>query len=252
MGLSGRRVVVTRRPEQAGKLASALRDAGAEVIELPTIRIEGPESWDAVDASIRLLAGGSFEWVGFTSANAVQRFCDRSATPEELFRDVKVAAVGPATTEALTERGIKVDLQPESYTGIAMAGALGPGTGRILLPRAADVPPDMVERLRAAGWETHEVAVYRTLPAEPAGPAYERVAGGDFDVVTFASASAVKGFLGMGVDIATLGLSSGTRQDRTVACIGPITAEACAAGGLRVDIVATDHSVEGLIEALNR
>lgn len=252
MGLDGRRVVVTRRPEQAGRLAEALRGVGAEVIELPTIRIEPPESWADVDASIRMLAAGEFEWVAFTSANAVQWFFSRlGCMPADALGRTKVAAVGPATRAALEDAGVQVALVPESYTGVAMAHALGPGTGTILLPRAADVPPDMVEQLTAAGWKTHEVAVYRTLPAAPEGEAYERVERGDFDVVTFASASAVKGFLGMGFDIAALGLGPSDPPQRLVACIGPITAEACTQGGLRVDVTAAEHSVEGLVLALS-
>lgn len=251
MGLDGRRVVVTRRPEQAGRLSAALRAANADVIELPTIRIEPPRSWTEVDDSIRKLASGSFDWVAFTSVNAVERFLSRlGCMPADAFGSTKVAAVGPATGEVLEANGINVDLVPDSYTGVSMARALGEGSGTILLPRAADVPPDMVEQLQAAGWKTHEVAVYRTLPAEPEGPAYEEVAAGYFDIVTFASASAVKGFLGMGFDIGGLGLRPQDTPRRLVACIGPITAETCTQGGLRVDVIATEHTVEGFVTAL--
>ncbi|MFP5299038.1 MAG: uroporphyrinogen-III synthase, partial [Actinomycetota bacterium] len=124
MGLDGRRVVVTRRPEQAGRLSAALGAAGADVIELPTIRIEPPESWTEVDGSIRMMTSGSFDWVAFTSANAVEKFLSRlGCMPEEAFVSTKVAAVGPATRASLEAKGIGVDLVPDSYTGLSLARA---------------------------------------------------------------------------------------------------------------------------------
>lgn len=251
MSLAGKRVVVTRQPGRAGSLSDLLRAEGAEVIELPTIFIEPPASWEAVDDSIRRLASGDFRWVAFTSVNAVEKFFSRlGRMPGDAFGSTKVAAVGATTAAALSERGIEADVVPESFTGTALAEALGSGDGTILLPRAQDVPPDMVEVLRANGWDTCEVAAYRTVPATPDGPAADAVRAGEFDIVTFTSASTVKGFVGMMGAPSALGLGTADAPERLVACIGPITAAECAAGGMRVDVVASEHTATGLVAAL--
>jgi uroporphyrinogen III methyltransferase/synthase len=244
LGLDGRRVVVTRSTQQSGGLAGLLRERGAEVIEMPTIAIEPPESWTEVDDAVRRLAQGEFEWVTFTSANAVERFFSRlGCMPAEVFSKTKVAAVGSATGALLNERGVGVDLVPDTYTAVDVARALGPGSGSVLLPRAADVPPDMARALQEAGWQTHEVAAYRTVPADRSDLADNVVTGG-FDIITFTSASTVGGFIGMFSDAAAL------LTDKIVACIGPVTAEACRAAGLKVDVEATEHTASGLVDAL--
>jgi uroporphyrinogen III methyltransferase/synthase len=250
MELTGKRVVVTRNPEQAGSLQVLLEESGASVVFLPTISIEPPPSWDAVDDSIRQLATGEFEWVAFTSRNGAERFFSRlGCMPGEVFTQTKVAAVGSTTAAYLREHGVGVDLVPESYSAKALAEALGRGTGRVLLPRAADVPPDMELQLTANGWKTHEVAAYRTVPATAEGAAAEQVRSGSFDIVTFTSASTVRGFAGM-MDLAALGLRPADPPTRVVACIGPVTASECELQGLRADVVADEHTAAGLIHAL--
>lgn len=251
MELAGKRVVVTRSRGGKGRLSDLLAERGAEVITLPTIAIEPPQSWGPVDDAIRMLAQGSFEWVAFTSVNAVEKFCSRlGCMPGEVFRSTKVAAVGSATGEALAERSIKVELVPQDFTAEALAAALGEGEGSILLPRAEEVPPVMVDVLRGAGWKPHEVAAYRTVPAPAQGEAFDRVATGDFDIVTFTSASTVRGFAGLSLNLDRLGLIEGAGGDRTVACIGPVTAAECSARSIRVDVVAGEHTARGLVDAL--
>ncbi len=244
MGLDGARVVVTRSTEQSGKLSTLLRDRGAEVIEVPTIAIEPPESWADVDDAVRRLFQGEFEWVAFTSTNAVQRFFSRlGCMPAEVFTKTKVAAVGSATRALLNEHGVGVDLVPESFTAVALARSLGKGSGSVLLPRAADVPEDMGRALQAAGWKPHEVATYRTVPAERGAQA-DIVASGEFDIITFTSASTVRGFTGMFPD------APAVVDGKIVACIGPVTAEACREAGLAVDVEAAEHTAQGLVDAL--
>jgi uroporphyrinogen-III synthase len=248
--LNGRTIVVTRSRKQAETFARALERAGARVVALPTIETVDPESWDAVDDSIRLLAEGAFDCVAFTSANGVEGFFKRlRRLPSEVFRDVRVAAVGVATARAVEAAGVMVDLVPESYTAGALAAALGGGGGSILLPRAADVPPELVDVLVAGGWDVHEVAVYRTIPASDEDPAVEIVRAGKYDAVTFTSASTVKGFVGMLGVPPELQASAGS-PEHLVACIGPVTAKVCSDLGLRVDVVAEEHTSPGLIEAL--
>lgn len=244
MGLDGARVVVTRSTQQSGKLSTLLRERGAEVIEVPTIAIEPPDSWAGVDDAVRRLFQGEFEWVAFTSANAVQRFFSRlGCMPAEVFTKTKVAAVGSATRALLNEHGVGVDLVPDSFTAVAIAQSLGEGSGTVLLPRAAEVPEDMALALQAAGWKTHEVAAYRTVPAER-GEQADIVASGEFDIITFTSASTVAGFTGMFPD------APAVVEGKIVACIGPVTASACRDAGLTVDVEASEHTAEGLVDAL--
>lgn len=243
MELTDLRVVVTRQPGKAATLTGALEERGARVIELPTITIEPPESWTEVDSSIRSLFAGEFEWVAFTSANAVERYFSRlGCMPGEVFTKTKVAAVGTSTRAALEEGGISVDLVPDNYTAAALAQALGPGAGKVLLPRAAEVPPDMERELTAGGWTPHHVTTYRTVPARAEGETAEAVGRGEFDVVTFTSASTARGFAGMFDPLPLTG--------KKVACIGPVTTAACRELGITVDIEAEEHTIDGLVHAL--
>ena len=248
--LAGRTIVVTRRRDQAETFARTLERVGAKVIALPTIEVVDPESWDAVDESIKRLAAGGFDWVAFTSVNGVERFFKRLPyMPADVIKDSRVAAVGVATERSLESAGVSVDLVPESYTAESLAAALGHGDGSILLPRAADVPPELVEGLTANGWDVHEVAVYKTIPASDEDPGADAIRAGRYDAVTFTSASTVKGFVGMlGVPPELEATSEAT--DHLVICIGPVTAKACSDLGLRVDVVSEEHTSPGLVDAL--
>jgi uroporphyrinogen-III synthase len=261
--LTGLRIVVTRARRQAGSLAEHLEELGAEVIEMPVIEIAGPDSWAELDQSIRLLAEGFFRWVIFTSGNGVEKTFERIAHASldaRAFGRSKVAAVGSTTAALLAQRGIRADLVPPKFTAAAVAEAMGRGSGRILLPRVQDAPADVVEALSANGWSVREVPAYRNLPASNDTPGASAVATRRFDVVTFTSASTVRNFLAVAGTPETLGLetrpvasASGQEQrggNRAVACIGPVTAAAASEAGLRVDVVAEEHSVPGLVRAL--
>jgi uroporphyrinogen III methyltransferase/synthase len=237
-------VVVTRGRGQAGSLTTALQRLGAGVIEMPVIEIADPTSWDELDQAIRLLAEGFFKWAIFTSANAVHKVFERlhrADLDSRAFGRSKVAAVGNATAGLLTRRGIRPDLVPPQFTGAAVAEALGRGSGRVFLPRAEGAPRELVEALTANGWSVREVAAYRNVPAgdDSAYPAAV-VREGRFDVVTFTSASTVRNFVAI----------AGTEVRGHVACIGPVTADAARDAGLRVDVVAEEHTVPGLVRAL--
>ena len=248
--LKGRTIVITRSRKQAETFARTLERVGAKVVALPTIEIVDPESWSDVDDSIRRLAEGKFDWVAFTSANGVERFFARlGGVPSEAFRQARVAAVGAATQRAIEAVGLTVDLVPGSHTAETLAEELGDGGGSILLPRAADVPGEMVEILSGNGWDVCEVAVYRTVAASDEDPAVDAIRKGRYDAVTFTSASTVKGFVGiLGVPEE---LSAATEPSKQlVACIGPVTAKACSDLGMRVDVVAEEHSSPGLVDAL--
>lgn len=242
--LFGLRVVVTRGRGQAGSLTAALEAHGAAVVEMPVIAIADPESWDDLDQSLRLLVEGFFKWVVFTSANAVDKVFERidhAGLDSRALGRVKVAAVGSMTAGILEARGIRADLVPPEFTGAAVAAALGRGSGRVLLPRVEGAPGDLVEALSGAGWTVRQVTAYRNLPASGDSLGAAVVASGRFDVVTFTSASTVRNFLA---------IAGSPPETGHVACIGPVTAEAARSAGLRVDVVAEEHTVPGLVAAL--
>ena len=215
------------------------------VVDLPTIEITAPESWKPLDEALSRLE--DFDWVAFNSANAVEAFMARPGAPHADALP-QVAAVGEATSAALERHGRRADLLPRRSEALAVAEELGSGSGqRILIPRAADVPPTMSEALRDAGWEVVEVPAYRTITASPDEVMKARVRDGSFDAVTFTSGSTVRGF----VELVGLldGLTPGG-SGPVVACIGPRTAAVARDAGLRVDVVAGEQSARGLVDAL--
>ena len=240
--LFGRRVLVTRPAHQSQPLVRALRDAGADALELPAIEIAEPPSFEDLDAAIDRLAVGDYAWVFFASANAVDRFFARleGRYDARAFGGTRVAAVGPSTERRLRARGIVADLVPETFTGTAAAGALGAGNGVILMPRPADAPDDAVAELESLGWVVDRPVVYETVQLMPAAIRTEA-----YDAVTFASPSAVAGFVrAFGVVERQLGFK--------VICIGPSTAKKAVELGLEVDEVADPHTTAGLVQAVVR
>lgn len=253
-GLAGRRVIVTRARRQAAGLTARLEELGATVIHLPTISIVAPDSWAQADAAALRLADGDYAWVAFTSLNGVTSFLDRlGELALTIPQATKVAAVGRATARALEGRGVRTDLIPPRFTAMDLARELGRGAGRLLTPRAAGASKDMPRALRRAGWAVDEAAVYRTIPAPGDTPAVQTARAGKFDVVTFSSASTVRYFVNVVGSPADLGLDGAAAQmkgKKVVACIGPVTAEAALSLGVRVDLVAPQHTADGLVAAL--
>ena len=253
------RVVVTRPRHQADVLGRAFEERGAKVVYFPTVEIQDPPSWEHLDLSIRKLAEGLYSWVVFTSSNGVERFFQRLDLAEldaRAFGRTRVAAVGSMTARVLREHGIRADFVPGSFTGEALAETMGRGLGRVLIPRAEVAPHDMVEILESAGFIPEEVVAYRTVVASRRTLEAKDIAAGGFDLVTFLSGSAATGFVGVfgPPTVLDLGPSDGSDDSdgppRTVAAIGPKTAEVAADLGFRVDVVAPDHTAEGLIEAV--
>ncbi len=240
--LFGRSILITRPEGEGGGLRSALHATGAEAVEVPLIAVV-----DAVDegAALRRAAKSlaTYDWVIVTSANGARRLLD--AVPDaRAFGGARVAAIGTATAAALRSGNIEADLVPDRYVAEALAEAFPPppaGGGRVLLARAAvarDVVPDA---LHEAGWSVDVVDAYRTVPSIIDDDA--RAAVDAADVITFTSSSTVDSFVSaFGVDA----------TPPVVACIGPVTASTAAGHGMRVDVVATIHTVEGLVEELVR
>ena len=248
--LSGKRVLITRPAQQAGELAARLREAGAEPVVAPTIEIAAPADLDAARAAVA--RARAYDWIVFTSRNAVEAFFERLAELRDsgLSDDASalggahVAAIGPKTAEALASRAIRVDLIPTEFVNEAVAEALLARTSpaeRVLLYRAQDARDVLPDSLREHGRVVDVVTAYQTrFVDDPAltGKA-ERC-----DIVTFTSSSAVTGFL-RNVPDAAHALSS-----KTVAAIGPITAQTARDAGIRVDVVAEEFTTEGLVRAL--
>jgi len=252
--LAGRSVVVTRTAEQSRALSAPLEALGATVIAFPVIATVEPDSWVATDAAIEQL--GTYDWVVFTSANAVRCFLERVAArgldPVAALADVDVAVVGTATARALAERGVEADLVPEDFraeglvTEFARLGA-GPGT-RVLVPRALEAREILPDTLRARGATVDVVPVYRTVQAQPDPRVLARFVAGDIDAVTFTSPSTFRHFralIGAGGQDADTVLRS-----VAIASIGPVTSEAVQAAGHRVAIEPAEYTVEGLVAAL--
>jgi uroporphyrinogen III methyltransferase/synthase len=235
--LFGRRIVVTRARDQASSAAARLRELGADAVELPTIAIADPADGGA---ALRAAAGrlAAFDWVVFTSANAVDRTL-ALVRDARAFGAAQVAAVGPATADALARHGVVADLVPDRFVAEGLLAVWPAGPGRVLLPRAAVARDVLPDGLRARGWDVEVVDAYRTVAAQPSED--ERAAAAGADAVMFSSSSTVANFMAMGIPVPPV-----------VACIGPVTARAAEAAGLRVDAVADESTVESLVGALAR
>ncbi|MBV9042509.1 MAG: uroporphyrinogen-III C-methyltransferase [Acidimicrobiia bacterium] len=237
--LFGRRVVVTRAREQASELVDLLQRLGAQAIELPAITIGEPDDGGAgLWESASSLRRGDFEWIVFTSANSVDRFCALLRDARD-FGTTKVAAIGPGTGAALARFGIEADLVPDRFVAESLVEAFPSGEGRLLLPRAAVARDVLVDGLGAKGWAVTVVEAYRTRPAEPSPSTLAEARKAD--AITFTSSSTVTNFLQV---------AGADAVPPVVVCIGPITAATARDAGLTVDVVAEEHTIDGVVDAL--
>jgi uroporphyrinogen III methyltransferase/synthase len=247
--LFGRTVLVTRARAQASQLTEKLEALGARVVELPAIRLQPPaEGFAMIDLAIKEL--DSYDWLIFTSTNGVSRFFERLYKAGRDTRAVrqKVAAIGSATAAKLREHGIIADAVPQEYRaeGIikALQGKLQPGE-RILIPRAKEAREILPDALREMGAVVNIAPVYETVAAEIDGGALaQRLAAGEFDIVTFTSSSTVKNLVQILGGTAAL-------QQTSAACIGPVTAETCRQQGLEPALVAGEYTLDGLVKAIS-
>lgn len=249
--LSGRRILITRRPEQTGKLASGLAALGASVIEIPTLELAPPEDPAPLDRALARLH--RYDWLVFTSANAVRavgrRLLALGLDPSPVGRALPVASVGAATSAALREQfpGAEVSLQPAAgFRGEALVELFdirGCAGQSLLLPMSDRARDSLTRGLAALGAQVEGVVAYRTVT--PEGLADRLAAGlrGGVDLVVFASPSAVEAFLA----------ASGVKgRGLPAAVIGPVTEEAARAGGLDVRVVAVPSTAEGLLSAVEK
>ena len=241
--LFGVGVLVTRAAEQAGSLAVDLRQLGAAVYEQPVIAVEQVDGPDPAGALARL---PEYDWVIFTSANAVRAVWARlraSGRDARAFASARLCAIGPATAVALEALGLAPDVVPEEHVAEGVLAALRElPMHKVLLPRAAGAREVLPRGLRERGVEVDAVTFYRTVPAAAsAAPLRLLLANGQVQLVTFTSASTVEHF----IDLA------GTLPSHVaVACIGPETRRAAEARGLRVSVTAETYTAAGLVSAI--
>ena len=250
--LHGVRVVVTRPRRQARPLIAALRERGAEPILLPTIRVEPIADTTAIDAELSEAERGAFDWIVFTSANAVEVCAARMAALRLRnggLAALSVAAVGPATAAAAEAAGLPVRLVPETTTAEGLAAVMmrntAPGA-KVLFPRSAIGRDALPRALREAGMDVVAVAVYRTLPEEHIDPdVLERVRRREIDLIVFASPSSVRNFL------ALPGLNGIAVTQVPVVCAGSVTASAAKEAGFAVVAMGIDSGAEATADAIS-
>jgi uroporphyrinogen III methyltransferase/synthase len=232
-----------------------LESLGAETIEAPMIRILPPDDYAPLDEACA--TASSFDWIVFTSANAVDAFMERlMASPLDVraLQGPKLCAVGPATAQRLAKHGLKVDLVPSEYRAEGVSQAIAQG-GRIrgatvLLPRA-DIGREVVaNELRKQGAEVTEVVAYRTVATEPDREGdpdiYRLLLDRKIDVVTFASASAVRTFVNVLGPEPAADLLNAT----AVAAVGPVTAAAAKQWGIQTTILPEHYTIPALVDAI--
>jgi uroporphyrinogen III methyltransferase/synthase len=242
--LHGRRVVVTRARAQASRLAATLRGLGAEVVELPAIRIEARLDGPEVRQNVAAIA--EYSLVCLTSPNGVRLLFEALAgagLDARALAGATVAAIGPGTARALAARGIVADVVPERFVAEALVEALSEvevDGRRVLVARAAEARDVLPDALRERGAEVDVVALYETVREEPDAATVEAAQAADY--VTFTSSSTVTNL--------TEALGDRFPAAARVVSIGPVTSDAARAAGLSVDVEAERHDVQGLLAAL--
>ncbi|GAA1111192.1 bifunctional uroporphyrinogen-III C-methyltransferase/uroporphyrinogen-III synthase [Nocardioides dubius] len=250
--LFGWRVLVPRTKEQAGSLTSGLRSYGAVPEEVPTISVEPPRNPQQMDKAVRGLVEGRYEWIAFTSVNAVKAVREKFeeyGLDARAFSGLKIAAVGDKTAAAIAAWGLRADLVPSGEQSAAGLLADWPPyddvldpINRVFLPRADIATENLVAGLIDLGWECDDVTAYRTVRATPPpAPTRDAIKTGKFDAVVFTSSSTVRNLVG---------IAGKPHASTVIAVIGPATAKTAEEHGLRVDVMAPNPSVEDLVESL--
>jgi uroporphyrinogen III methyltransferase/synthase len=250
--LYGWKVLVPRTKDQAGAMSERLRGYGGVPVEVPTIAVEPPRTPAQMERAIKGLVTGRYEWIVFTSTNAVRAVREKLeeyGLDARAFSGVKIACVGDATADAVRSFGIRPELVPaddQSSEGLLADfppydDVLDP-IDRVLLPRADIATETLAAGLRERGWEIDDVTAYRTVrAAPPAAEIRDAIKSGGFQAVCFTSSSTVRNLVGI----------AGKPHAKTVvACIGPQTAATAKEFGLRVDVQPEQATVAALVDSL--
>jgi len=250
--LFGWRVLVPRTQDRSDDLLDRLVRMGSIPVEVPTISVEPPRTPQQMERAIHGLVSGRYEWIGFTSVNAVRAVREKLeeyGLDARSFAGLKVAAVGPDTAQALITFGVQPDLVPEAdQTTQALLEEWPPydslvdPINRVFLPRADIATETLAAGLTELGWEVEDVTAYRTVrAAPPPAETREAIKTGGFDAVLFTSSSTVRNLVG---------IAGKPHATTVVACIGPQTAKTAEEHGLRVDVLADEPNVIALAEGL--
>jgi uroporphyrinogen III methyltransferase/synthase len=250
--LFGWRVLVPRTKSQAGPVVERLAEHGAVAEVVPTISVEPPRTPHQMEKAVKGLVTGRYEWIGFTSVNAVRAVREKFeefGLDARAFAGLKVAAVGGVTAAALRDWGIEPDLEPaDNQSAVGLLEVWPPydeifdPINRVFLPRADIATDTLVAGLQAAGWEVDDVTAYRTVrAAPPPAEVREAIKTGQFDAVVFTSSSTVRNLVG---------IAGKPHATTVVACIGPATAKTAEEHGLRVDVLAPEPNMDALVQAL--
>jgi uroporphyrinogen-III synthase len=251
-GLVGKHIVNTRALAQAAEFNARLRDRGAIPIAYPCIAVSLPTDTAKLDSSLVDLARDEFDWLVLTSANTVRSIARRMDQLDLRFTTparFRTAVVGPATRDAaLRDLELTATVMPDTYQGSDLAAAIPilPGQ-RVLLPQSEIAPPDLANALSTRGAGVTTVTAYRTVTGQGGVRLTPLLVRGDVDAVTFASSSAVNGFMsrltgeGSGLDLLA-GIP--------IACIGRSTADTAMAHGFATPIVPVEQTLAGLVDTL--
>jgi len=248
--LFGRRVVVTRARAQASGLAAKLESLGAEVVEMPTIRIKPPEDSAALRQVAREL--DSFDWIVFTSVNAVDALSaamEQAGLDSRALHGSRICVIGPATAERLGRFGLRADAQPAKFATIEIVNTLAAlqdlAGARVLCPRSDVAPADLADGLAARGALVRAVTAYRTVPdCTGAERVAELLAADQVHWITFTSSSTVRNFFRTVAPEAVR--SSGAR----LVSIGPATSATLAELGFAPSVEADPHTTGGVVDAI--
>ena len=246
--LFGKRVLVTRTRAQASALSEVLSQKGAQPIELPTIEIQPYEDYTHLDEALKSLH--EYDWAIFSSANAVDVVFDRLRAvglDARAMHGVLIAAIGPATRRRLNEHGISADFVPSTFIAESVVDELKPcgmNSKRVLLPQAEIARDVLRNGLTGLGASVDAIPVYRTVTPANSAERLDEILSDGIDIATFSSSSTVTNLVEL------LNGNTSALKGATIACIGPVTAKRAEGLGLKVDIIASEHTIAGLIEAV--
>lgn len=247
--LAGQRILITRAPQQAEEMATLIKERGGSVLEIPVLDFKSVPIQSSIESPIEHLA--NYQWLVFTSTNAVRFFLKLiSESNKSLPSHIKIAVVGKKTAEVVQHYQLPIHLIPETYTSIGLVKAfreLGVGPQVMLLPQGQLAKPALPNALEKDGHHVTTITVYETVKHEQGRfELRHALKQHDFNVVTFASPSAVQFFVESVRDLNWRDLMRGV----AVACIGTVTAKEAEQQGLVVNIIPNEFTAASLVEAM--